>query len=193
MCQNALLLSYTLKNFRVRFDPEKGPMGPDPFPGQSDSDSGSVWPGFWVGLTPKWVGNKREIVSQTWVYLFPRNISSFPQHIVSFPRNIISLTRLIISFPRNIISFPRNNSSLVRNNIAGTEPLICHLIYWDMETISEVAVILRTPNPGWTFTFVYYGDVQDLTQKLLIRKINILCNMINCWICYLREAHETRQ
>ena len=40
-------------------------MGPDPFLGQtdlnlspnclSDSDSGSVWPGFRIGLTPKWV------------------------------------------------------------------------------------------------------------------------------------------
>ena len=30
------------KNSRVRFDPEKGPMGPDPFLGQSDLDSESV-------------------------------------------------------------------------------------------------------------------------------------------------------
>ena len=26
---------------RVRFDPEKGPMGPDPFLGQTDLESGS--------------------------------------------------------------------------------------------------------------------------------------------------------
>ena len=28
------------KNSRVRFDPEKGPMGPDPFLGQTDLESG---------------------------------------------------------------------------------------------------------------------------------------------------------
>ena len=39
-----------------------------------------------------------------------------------------------ISFPQNIIPFPRNHS-------AGTEPLICHLIYWNMKTIFEVAVL----------------------------------------------------
>ena len=27
-------------NSRVRFDPEKGPMGPDPFLGQTDLESG---------------------------------------------------------------------------------------------------------------------------------------------------------
>ena len=28
------------KNSQVRFDPEKGPMGPDPFLGQTDLESG---------------------------------------------------------------------------------------------------------------------------------------------------------
>ena len=28
------------KNSRARFDPEKGPMGPDPFLGQTDLESG---------------------------------------------------------------------------------------------------------------------------------------------------------
>ena len=83
---------------------------------------------------------------------FPRNNISFPLNNISFPRNIISFPRNIISFPRNIISFPRNIIpsksfrfleiiSFPWNNLAGTEPLICHLIYWDMKTISEVAVI----------------------------------------------------
>ena len=30
-------------------------------------------------------------------------------------------------------------------------------------------------SPGWTFTFVYYGDIQDLTKNLLTQKQNILC------------------
>ena len=37
------------------------------------------------------------------------------------------------------------------NNLAGTEPLICHLIYWNMKTISKVAVILRAPEPRLDF------------------------------------------
>ena len=80
------IVIHSKKNSRVRFDPEKSPMGPDPFlgqtdlesgyklpeswvqnvfltriPGQSDLDSGSVWPGFRVGLTPKWVWPPRTL------------------------------------------------------------------------------------------------------------------------------------
>ena len=70
---------------------------------------------------------------------------------ISFPQNNISFHQNIISFPQNIISFPQNIIRslemilLPRNNLAGTEPLICHLIYWDMKTISEIAVKLRAP------------------------------------------------
>ena len=36
----AVMLSVHSKNSRVRFDPEKGPMGPDPYLGQTDLESG---------------------------------------------------------------------------------------------------------------------------------------------------------
>ena len=38
--EKTVTIHYTLKNFRVRFDPEKSPMGPDPFLGQTDLEAG---------------------------------------------------------------------------------------------------------------------------------------------------------
>ena len=72
MCQNALLLSYTLKTPRSDLTRKRVPWGQTHSwvrliwnPGKndrnlspkclSDSDSGWVWLGFRVGLTPKWV------------------------------------------------------------------------------------------------------------------------------------------
>ena len=101
----------------------------------------------------------------------------------------------IISFPQNIISF-RNNISLPRNNLAGTKPLICHLIYWDMKTISDVAVILRADfhlrvlqwRPGFN------TKIANTENKYFVQNHKLL-NVLPMWSSWnsAAESHDQAQ
>ena len=101
------------KNYRVRFDPEKSPRGPDPFWGQTYPESRSDWPGIRVRLTRN--PSQKDILDSDSGNFYPDSRSVWPQN-GSGPLGLFSGSNLTWEFLECRIWIHKHTKYNTKNN-----------------------------------------------------------------------------